>query len=117
MAGKPLVDLYVLLDDIRTRPAMFIGSHSIRLMRAFIEGMLYLDRLGVVEVRSDPDFGGFHEWVRAKYGFRESTSGWCNMLLSRSVVASGWEVAEGTALDRFFDDLAEFRSGTQPPLG
>ncbi len=93
---------------------MYIGSHSIRLMRAFIDGMLYLDGLGVIEVRSDPDFGDFHEWVRAKYGFRESTSGWCNMLLSRSVVASGWEDAERAALDRFFEDVAQFRTGAPP---
>jgi hypothetical protein len=30
---------------------------------------------------SKPDFGGFHDWVSRRFGWRESTPGWSNLIL------------------------------------
>ena len=89
---------------------MYLGECSIRVLRGYIGGLQHLDHLGAIELVSEPEFGGFHEWVRKKYGFHESTSGWCNMLLSAETVANGFHDVEAHALKQFFKDLEEFRS-------
>ena len=74
-----------------------------------LERYLSLEHSDLLKVVSDPSFGGFHDFIRDKYGFYESTPGWCRMLISVETAANGADLADMTAVDRFFDDLDEFR--------
>lgn len=77
----PAKSLYELIDLIRTRPAMFIGSASITALQNFINGYTYACYVKDIEENERPPWGDFHEFVRARTGFYESTSGWCDMIL------------------------------------
>jgi len=109
-----MIDLYEVLDteDLRTRPAMFIGVKSLTRLYVWIMGLRSAEFFGLGQVASAPAFGGFHEFVREKYDFSESTSGWCRMLLEaehRACWVRSAEDVEKRAVDRFFADLDEFR--------
>jgi hypothetical protein len=47
--------------------------------------------------RERPDFGRFHDWVAERFGWHESTAGWCNIIVEE---CGG---NHGEALDRFFE--------------
>ena len=74
-------NLYALIDQIRKRPAMYFGADSITALQNFINGYIYACHAKDMEENERPPWGDFHEFVRAKTGFYESTSGWCNMIL------------------------------------
>jgi hypothetical protein len=108
------INLYEVLDtvNVRTRPAMFIGVKSLTRLYMWICGLFAAGHFGLGEVTSDPPFGEFHEFVRAKYGFTENTCGWCAMILEterRDRWPSPEAVIESRAVDRFFIDLDEFK--------
>ena len=74
-------NLYDLLEKISVRTGMYIGDQKLENLMAFLEGYHFaMGSVGAIE-NSQPDFRGFHNWVAAKYGFYESTSGWANMIL------------------------------------
>ena len=91
-----------LLDILLTRPGMLLGTKSLTALHHFVNGFnvacsehqITDDRLGLDIPNS------FHDWVAAKLGFRESTAGWCSMILSTSQ-------SEEEAYDRFFEFLEE----------
>jgi hypothetical protein len=94
--------IYDVLDAIRKRPGMYIAEPSINRLHAFLVG--YTAGLGRVRfaLRGEGDFHRFHDWVAGRLGFGSSTSGWCNMIRSKSV-------SEADAFDRFYALLDEFR--------
>lgn len=91
-----------LIDAIRQRPDMYFGSKSLTAFYHFLSGyqvacglhQIKDDRLGL-EIPSD-----FHDWVAYRTHFRESTSGWCKMIVATSQ-------SEEEAFDRFFELLKE----------
>lgn len=91
-----------LIEAIRRRPEMYIGRKSITAFYHFLGGFQMAcglhriedDRLGL---KIPPDF---HDWVAYRTHFRESTSGWCNMILATTK-------SEEEAFDRFFELLEE----------
>ncbi|RFC50893.1 MAG: hypothetical protein DVB22_001761 [Verrucomicrobia bacterium] len=91
-----------LIEAMRLRPGMYLGSKSLTAFADFLGGYQLArglhemedDRLGI---RIPPDF---HEWVAYRNHFRESTSGWCKMIVATSQ-------SEEEAFDRFFELLAE----------
>ena len=95
--------IYDLLTKIRVRPAMYLGEWSLIRLRAFIDGYTFLAYELGIEPRDQPDFGGFHDWVARKFGWRESTAGWTNILLQES----GGDDRKGLA--SFFKLLDEYR--------
>ncbi|WP_430443811.1 hypothetical protein [Sphingorhabdus contaminans] len=97
-------NLYKYIDLIRTRPGMYIGGNSVRLLACHLDGYEAACRWKGVEETLFPPWYDFHEYVRARTGFTESTSGWANMLLK---YCGGDEVK---ALDRFFVMFDAFRS-------
>lgn len=101
-------DLYTYIDLIRTRPGMYVGGNSVSLMAYHIAGYEAACRWKGSEEQLDPSWYGFHEYVRSKAGFRESTSGWNNMLLEYC----GGD--EGAALETFFTMFDAFRSEAKP---
>ena len=99
-----MTDSQSLLAAIRQRPAMFCGEHTLSALNHFFAGYGFaLDSHGI-ETSSDPlDIRrGFHEWVAYRLHFKESTSGWCNMIQQSTN-------SETEAIDRFFQLLDEFR--------
>jgi len=97
-------DIYKLIDEIRPRPAMYLGENSVSFLRAFLGGYMraaYEAQAPFAE--ENPPFSAFHDWVAMKLGYYESTSGWAKMLLA----AEGQN--EAKALERFFVYLDEFK--------
>src|SRR5687767_5898224 len=88
-----------LLEKIRKRPGMYLGECSLSALYHTIAG--YTLALGVHGIESDtslrpPD--DFNDWVAYRLHYKESTSGWKNMILG----VSGNEAA---AFNRFFELL------------
>jgi hypothetical protein len=96
--------IYELLDIVRKKPGLFIGEPSLTALRGFIDGFRYAlsSVSNPFEVEDPPFTKGFDDWIAARFGFRESTSGWKNMLLSSLD-------AEAAAFERFFIELDEYR--------
>jgi hypothetical protein len=91
-----------LLDVIREKPAMYIGSRSLSALAQFLAG--YGFALQVHEIPSTHRLPqDFHEWVAYRLHFSESTSGFKNMILKRVP-------DEPAALDRFYELLDEHRT-------
>lgn len=98
-------DLHEVIERMRERPAMWLGSRSLDRMDAWIQGYrvaasdasLHLDP-------GEPPFHYFHRFVQKKLGFYESTAGWKNMILARETND------DGPALTRFYELFDEFRA-------
>jgi hypothetical protein len=106
------LSLYDALDQIRSRVHMHFGRQSITAVYDFTLSVAFLRRLGVLTlIPETPDFGGFHEWIAKRLGAKESTPGWCAMLLGECAGD------ERKALERFFEELDQFRSGKAPDQG
>ena len=101
-------DVYETIARMRPRPAMWIGHHSLVRLRAFLDGCFYMAHEHGIECREQPDFGGLHDWVAKRFGWYESTAGWCNIIVQEC----GGD--EGEALDRFFDLVEEYRRSAAP---
>lgn len=100
-----MATLYDALEDIRRCVPMHLGERSVTAIYHFVLSVAYLRDRGLLSLEpEDPDFSGFHEWIRARRGRRESTPGWCRMLLEES----GGDERE--ALERFFQELDAFRA-------
>jgi len=79
-------NIYVLLDSMRKRPAMYIGDNNIFQLDSFLGGYFH----AMIQVGADfietPSFDDFHDWIAHRFGYRESTAGWPRMILA---VAAG----------------------------
>jgi hypothetical protein len=94
--------VFDFLFSLRKKPALYFGDKSLTRLNVYLAGYQHgLGRLGKTLKQGD-QFHGFHDWVAAKLGFTSSTSGWCNMILSKST-------DEKAAFDRFFELLEEYR--------
>jgi hypothetical protein len=89
--------LQELLALIRRRPELYLGERSLSALWHLIDGY----QIGFVaaggSIKPDqalPD--DFHDWVAYRLHFKESTSGWRNMILNK-------ENDEAKALSRFFE--------------
>src|SRR4051794_32051432 len=97
-------DVYVLIEEIREHPGLWLGSDSVVALRTFIEGFEDCSRrCGRELAQGNPDFHHFHRWVQGKLGQSESTMGYANMLAK--VLGD-----DGPAFDRFVALLDEFRA-------
>jgi hypothetical protein len=112
MSAEAAWTLYSLLDQVRQRPAMYIGQPSLTRLHIFLEGYGFaLFKHQIKIAVESPPFDGFHDWTARRFGWRESTAGWCNIILQET----GND--ESAALDRFFQLLDEFRSEAAPVGG
>ncbi len=99
-----------MLDQIRMRPAMWLGSLNISTLRTYIEG--YHHALIDLEVNKNKtktalfplDFWFMHEFSKIKTNSYESTSGLANLILKKC------DGDQKAALERFYKYLDEFRS-------
>jgi len=97
---------------------MYTGECKLTNVSAYLDG--YSSAVDTEDFLSD--FPGFHDWVAKKYGFKESTSGWQNMILAMELglVANefSWPGYSDKATDTnhrksvsiFFELVAEYRS-------
>jgi hypothetical protein len=100
---KQQYSIYDLLTEIRARPAIYLGEWSLIRLRAFIDGYRFMAQEQGMEPGDQPDFDGFLDWVATRFGWRESTAGWCNIILRES----GDD--DRTALESFFELIDEYR--------
>src|SRR5688500_14159281 len=97
--------IYDMLDVIRKKPGLYLGTPSINRLNAFLTGYAAgLLRVGFV-MRDKDHFHRFHDWVALRLEFEESTAGWCNIIRGQSA-------DETDAFWRFFVLLDEFRKET-----
>ena len=113
-------NIYDVLEKVRTRTGMYIGEQKLENLMSFLAGYRFaMESIGAVNI-SQPDFHGFHDWVAAKYGFYESTSGWARMILHVELgfgpreqcidlnkIAN--EIHHRKSMKRFFDLVDEFK--------
>lgn len=75
-------NVYDLIETLSSRTAMYTGEHKLSNLRSFIDGYTFGIK-GKKELEEFlSDFPGFHNWVAKKFGFKESTAGWQNMILA-----------------------------------
>jgi hypothetical protein len=88
-----------ILEQIRSRPALFLGTRSLSALQHFVNGYSEARReLGLSSPNPLPP--DIHDWVAYRLHFRESTSGYVNMVLKRIP-------DEAQALERFFELVDE----------
>jgi hypothetical protein len=103
--------LYALIRQIEERPGFYFEAENISAPDHFLSGYLQACLMKGIEQSNTPPFRDFHEFVRGKTKFSESTSGWRHMLLS----FNGDD--EAKALDMFFALFEEFTSpGTEQTI-
>jgi hypothetical protein len=72
--GEPIVTIYDLLDIVRERPGMWLGSPNIEYLFVWIQGVHAGAHVaGDPLTGGAPDFHGFHGWIAARTGRAEST--------------------------------------------
>jgi hypothetical protein len=95
-------NLYQLIEQIKVRPAMYLGSNTITALKSFIDGYHFACYMKNVEEELSPPWQDFHEFVRARTGFGESTGGWCHMLLH------AYDDDEERGIAAFFEAFEDF---------
>ena len=99
---------YQMLNKLRNRPEMWLGTADIKALRLYIEGyhnaLMDLDACTIKSQTSlfPLDFQFMHEFLKIKTNSYESTAGWENLILEEC----GYN--EKIALERFFEYFDEF---------
>jgi hypothetical protein len=103
--------LYALIRQVEERPGFYFEAESISALDHFLSGYLQACLMKNIEQSDTPPFRNFHEFVRGKTKFIESTCGWRHMILS----FNGND--EAKALAMFFALFEEFTSpGTEQTI-
>ena len=101
------VRLYKMIEDMRVRPAMYLGTSSVTKLQSFLDGYqaaLYnFDIEEIQDILLPLPFWFFHEYVARRFDYYESTSGWCNMILDQTAQD------EEKGLQLFYTLLDEFK--------
>jgi len=75
-------NLYDAIDRARKRPGMYIGDEKLKNMHSYIAGYQAAMIDVQIEDVSQPNIYGFHEWIRKRFDYSESTAGWSNMIFA-----------------------------------
>jgi len=105
------ITVYETVEQIRSRPAMYLGQCARIRLRAFLEGRCFINHEFGIPYHAQPDFGDFHDWVARRFVWRQSTAGWCNAMLEEC----GGD--DRKALDTFFGLVEEVRRSVTPEKG
>ena len=85
-------NIYDLLDEMRERPAMYLGVKSLRLLQAYTDGhMIALYERGLKETSSPPFYREFDDWMEKRLNYPEGSTGWCQLILADTL---GWSPSE-----------------------
>lgn len=93
------------MNLIKERPGMYLGKKSFTILYGFITGFSYAELNNKLEDHSTLfplPFRFFHEFVKDKLGYYESTSGWYNMIFEKN------NYDEEISFDVFFHLYDEF---------
>ena len=88
-------------ENFRLRTAMYIGDKKLSILKAFFDGYYYCN------LNEDYLLDGFDDWISNYYNYKESTSGWKNMILLKC------KNDEEKAVDKFFELFDNFKKKTQ----
>lgn len=91
--------IYEILEQMKKRPAMYLGKKSIILLEAFING--YLDREKEIDNNYIPSFSYFANYVKEYYDNQISNS-WAKIILFYSA-------DDEEAFDIFYNILDDFK--------
>lgn len=103
--------IFELIERLKQRYALYIGEKSITRLYVFLIGYATAEHDYGLTENAEPsnsllplNWWFMHEFAKIKCGEKESTSGWCEMILC---YCNGDESA---ALDKFFEIFDEFKS-------
>lgn len=82
---KENYDIYVLLEEMQKRPAMYVGEVRLKNIFLYLAGYSSAMAEAGVNDHSVPEFYGFREFVRARYRLAGSSMGWVNMILAVTI--------------------------------
>ncbi|MEO0970516.1 MAG: hypothetical protein AAFX80_19860 [Cyanobacteria bacterium J06639_18] len=103
MKSLNLLELYQLLEAIRKRPGMFLGTKSISNLYMFLKGIDFAKReLNLALTEQEQEFLGLQKWMQQKLGIQPKRS-WDRMIIFYSV-------DEVDALDKFFQLFEEWKN-------
>lgn len=77
--------VYDVLATLETRPGMYMSDITLNHFMTYLFGYEMAMRNVGIKDMSKPKFQGFHEFVKEKYGYFESTAGWANMILAATI--------------------------------
>ncbi|KJD39619.1 hypothetical protein [Paenibacillus polymyxa] len=96
-----------VMNLIKEKPGMYLGKKSFTMLYGFITGFSYAEEDNKLEDHSTLfplPFWFFHEFVKVKLGYYESTSGWYNMIFEKN------NYDEDFSVDVFFQLYDEFNN-------
>lgn len=105
------VSLFRLLEQkkFREKTGMYISESKISTLYGFILGYwTAIEYLEVEIFENEPTFEKFNEWIADYFGWKESTTGWKNIILAES------ENDERKALTEFFKLYDKFKNSEKP---
>ncbi|NET60819.1 MAG: hypothetical protein F6K47_33205, partial [Symploca sp. SIO2E6] len=97
-----MMSLFKLLEKIKTKPGLYIGSASITHLRMFILGYCFArSEMGITNTEAESDFyKNFQPWLQNRLSIR-TVNGWDKIILLTCI-------DEKAAFDYFFQLLDEF---------
>lgn len=102
VASFELHTVYDLIDIVRKRPEVFLGSRTLTGLYHFIAGFeVALHAVGNDLKESAPPFRSFHQWIQRRLDGKQGV-GWHETLLEVTRDERG-------AFDRFLLEVDEFR--------
>ena len=96
-----VTNFYSLLQKIKQRPPLYLGSYSITSLHSFLSGYILARlELDVPQTEEERQFDTFQSWIENKFNMK-STHSWAKIILFHSM-------DERDALDHFFKLFEEF---------
>lgn len=93
--------IYDLLENIKKRPKMYLGSSSITRLHMLLIGYnIGINEGGSDKIKEEFKFQDFQKWIQKKYDVLSSKS-WATIILENSA-------NESDALNKFFELFEEF---------
>ncbi len=92
--------VYDILQKVKNKPNVYLGSPSIMCLQAFLSGYNVAQYQLGKSLDSPDCFDGFQEWIQEKFKV-ESSQSWAKIILFYSA-------DERDALERFFELFEEF---------
>ena len=92
------IDIIDLLMKIKTRPGMYLGTKSLTLLKAYLDGFWHAEAL--LCGKTDSVLDEFPAWIYDKYDIHD-THGW-------SQIIGFWSTDDAAAFDLFNKHLDQF---------
>jgi hypothetical protein len=96
--------LYEMLQRIKQRPGMFLGTCSITRFKSFLDGYMSARQdFGLPVTEQEKQFDQFQEWIQQRFDIKSSHA-WDSIILFHSA-------DERDALNNFFELFEKFGNG------